>query len=310
MITINQAIQQSKFNSEYHKLAVNLFYTTSWLSGQHQHLLKPFGISMQQFNILRILRGQKGNPLSVNCHSVQYDRNGDGRIEKGTDLVLQTLFDEWQDYRKQGGAASCVDCHMPVAKGARAAESALIPLEQDAEAPPRTLRSHRFIAVDYPIDKPTVIAATRAEREALLQRAAELKLDPRTLAISDSRMSFDVSIKNVGAGHNLPGGFAFVRQMWLEVTLLDARGALLAASGQVIQPSDDLCDGAILDESESSVRELLSRCTATNRQLVSFQQMLVEQNRAAPRRGGARAARLRNEHASGRRRLEGSVVQF
>jgi hypothetical protein len=249
--------------------------------------------------------------LCRNCHSVQYDRNGDGKIEKGTDLVLQTLFDEWQDYRKQGGPASCVDCHMPVVKGGRAAESALIPLEQDAEAPPRTLRSHRFIAVDYPIDKPAVIAATRAEREALLQRAAELKLDPRRLAISDSRVSFDVSIKNVGAGHNLPGGFAFVRQMWLEVTLLDARGALLAASGQVIQPSDDLCDGAILDDPESSVRELLVGCTATDRQLVSFQQMLVDQIELLRDAGGNVLLDLRNEPRL--KRAVGSkeaVVQF
>ncbi|MCC6599788.1 MAG: MarR family transcriptional regulator [Crocinitomicaceae bacterium] len=66
-MTINQAIQQGRFNSEYHKLAVNLFYTTNWLSNQHSQLLKPFGISMQQYNILRILRGQKGTPVSVNC---------------------------------------------------------------------------------------------------------------------------------------------------------------------------------------------------------------------------------------------------
>jgi DNA-binding MarR family transcriptional regulator len=29
------------------------------------HILKPFGISLQQFNILRILRGQKGNPAPL-----------------------------------------------------------------------------------------------------------------------------------------------------------------------------------------------------------------------------------------------------
>jgi len=30
------------------------------------HALKPFGLSVQQFNVLRILRGQKGNMLNLN----------------------------------------------------------------------------------------------------------------------------------------------------------------------------------------------------------------------------------------------------
>lgn len=64
---IEQVIQQTKFSSEYHKLAVNLIYTSSWLSLAHQQVLKPFNLTIQQFNILRILRGQKGQPLSVNC---------------------------------------------------------------------------------------------------------------------------------------------------------------------------------------------------------------------------------------------------
>lgn len=213
--------------------------------------------------------------LCRNCHSVQYDRNGDGKIERGTDLVLQTLFDEWQDFAKAGGP-SCVDCHMPVVKGSRAAESALIPLEQDAEAPARVLRSHRFIAVDYPIDNPAVRDATRAEREALLGRAGSLTLDETKLKVTDTSVAFEVSLQNTGTGHNFPGGFAFVRQMWFEVTLLDAQNRVVASSGQLIQPSDDLCDSSILDDRENPMREHLVGCSASDRQLVSFQQMLVD----------------------------------
>ena len=75
--------------------------------------------------------------LCQNCHSVNYDLNGDGKIEKGKDLVLQTIFEEWQHYRKKGGGASCVDCHMPVSGAKRSAEAAWIPFEQDYEAPER-----------------------------------------------------------------------------------------------------------------------------------------------------------------------------
>ncbi len=184
---------------------------------------------------------QKASPLfrepaqlCRNCHSVQYDRNGDGKIERGTDLVLQNLYDEWEDFAKRGGP-SCVDCHMPVVKGSRAAESALIPLEQDGDAPSRTLRSHRFLAVDYPLDEPAVRDESRPGREALLRRAGLLTLDPATLKVTDTNVAFDVALQNTGTGHNLPGGFAFVRQMWFEVTILNAQGQAIASSGRVVQ---------------------------------------------------------------------------
>lgn len=66
-MTIEQAIKQPKFTNEYHKLIVNLLFTASWVDVRHQQFMKSYGITMQQFNVLRILRGQKGNPLSINC---------------------------------------------------------------------------------------------------------------------------------------------------------------------------------------------------------------------------------------------------
>jgi Cytochrome c554 and c-prime len=218
---------------------------------------------------------EDASQLCRNCHSVQYDRNGDGKIERGTDLVLQTLYDEWAEYAKAGGT-SCVDCHMPHVQGTRAAESALIPLEQDRDAPARQLRSHRFVAVDYPIDDVAVRDASRSEREALLRRAGRLSLVAASLQSVGRTVSFDVALQNTGTGHNLPGGFAFVRQMWLEATLFDAQGRELASSGKLLQPSDDLCDASILDDPESPMRAHLVGCRVSDRQLVSFQQMLVD----------------------------------
>ena len=66
-MTIEEAIKQPKFSNEYHKLMVNLLYTASWVDVKHQQFMKAYGITVQQFNVLRILRGQKGNPLSINC---------------------------------------------------------------------------------------------------------------------------------------------------------------------------------------------------------------------------------------------------
>ncbi len=56
---------QSKFTDEYHKAVVNILYTSGWLSNLNLQVLKPFGISMQQYNVLRILRGQFPEPAML-----------------------------------------------------------------------------------------------------------------------------------------------------------------------------------------------------------------------------------------------------
>lgn len=62
---LEDAIKQEKFRNEHHKLVVNIIYTAHWIELNNTRLLKPFGISPQQFNILRILRGQLPNPASI-----------------------------------------------------------------------------------------------------------------------------------------------------------------------------------------------------------------------------------------------------
>lgn len=62
---IEQEIVQSSFKNTRHKAIVNIFYTYNWLLEKHVELLKPFGISFQQFNILRILRGQYPKPAAI-----------------------------------------------------------------------------------------------------------------------------------------------------------------------------------------------------------------------------------------------------
>lgn len=51
---------KSRFNNENHRAVVNLRYTSNWLANQHNAHLSEFGLSLPQFNVLRILRGAKG----------------------------------------------------------------------------------------------------------------------------------------------------------------------------------------------------------------------------------------------------------
>lgn len=63
---LEEEIKQSRFRNEFHKLAVNILYTNSWLLNLQTELFDKFEITGSQFNILRILRGQHPHPATVN----------------------------------------------------------------------------------------------------------------------------------------------------------------------------------------------------------------------------------------------------
>jgi len=65
MPTIEEAIKQPTFKSAQHRAHVNIVYTSAWLNQTTAQALKPFSLSLQQFNILRILRGRGGKPATV-----------------------------------------------------------------------------------------------------------------------------------------------------------------------------------------------------------------------------------------------------
>lgn len=54
----------SKFTDSKVKALINILYTASWITSFQNEFFKPFGISPQQFNILKILNGAK-EPLKV-----------------------------------------------------------------------------------------------------------------------------------------------------------------------------------------------------------------------------------------------------
>lgn len=48
-----------------HKIILNIMYTQNLISETFNEILKPYEISEEQYNVLRILRGQKGNPANM-----------------------------------------------------------------------------------------------------------------------------------------------------------------------------------------------------------------------------------------------------
>ena len=73
------------------KTVVNLMYTTRIIEEIITGVLKPFDITIQQYNVLRILRGQKGKP--ANLSTIQ-ERMID-RSSNTSRLVDKLIKKEW-----------------------------------------------------------------------------------------------------------------------------------------------------------------------------------------------------------------------
>lgn len=63
-MSLEKEINQARFRNEYQKATINLIFTTNWMMEQSKTIFDDAGITPQQFNILRILRGA-GEPLST-----------------------------------------------------------------------------------------------------------------------------------------------------------------------------------------------------------------------------------------------------
>jgi hypothetical protein len=209
---------------------------------------------------------------------VEVDDDGDGIADAidvdgsglFSDLVLQTTFDEWEDYLANDQAGvPCSTCHMPSSTG---------PAVDDApgnlDLPDRTLHSHAFIGVDYDLEPGhyaglgvgggDATAEVLGLREGLINSGVTIQAEVRQRDVSADFLLAEVTVRSGFIGHDFPTGFAFARQWWLEVSattedgeevcltpidpatkLPDPNGiASPCSSGTIANPREDLkpCD--------------------------------------------------------------------
>ena len=75
---LKDAIKVHAFRSEGQRTMVNILYTCNYLNARFKNLLKPFDLTQQQFNILRILKGQYPKKIRVSdVKDRMVDRNSD-----------------------------------------------------------------------------------------------------------------------------------------------------------------------------------------------------------------------------------------
>lgn len=75
---LEQAIKSSKFRNESHKAALNILYTAWWLKTIMSKELKEYGVTHEQFNVLRILKGKHPEKICVKeiaCRMIEKNSN-------------------------------------------------------------------------------------------------------------------------------------------------------------------------------------------------------------------------------------------
>ncbi len=116
--------------------------------------------------------------------------------------------------------ATCQGCHMPL-------EDAVL---HDPAAKNGKIHSHRFLGGH------TWMSAMRADADQLGRASAALRgalsvdVFPAASA-TRARPVLDVVVRNLRVGHRFPGGVMDAQDAWLEVSVRDADGRLLAVSG-------------------------------------------------------------------------------
>ncbi len=57
MASLEEEIKQSRFDNELLKANINIMFTANWLYNKISSILKPYNVTHEQFNVLRILKG-------------------------------------------------------------------------------------------------------------------------------------------------------------------------------------------------------------------------------------------------------------
>lgn len=194
--------------------------------------------------------------MCATCHTLRTKTLAPDGTETGHTLAEQTPYLEWQnsvfdDERTDVGpeAASCQTCHAPVTDEDGVGIETRIarnPMGRDFPfvKPRAPFGRHLFLGGNTLVPailrddgaafgalapKEAFEAVLAATRRQLAERTARVSIEGATRA--DGRARFAVKVENL-TGHKLPTGFPGVRRAWLRVRVLDAKGAVLAASGE------------------------------------------------------------------------------
>ncbi|MBZ0268156.1 hypothetical protein K8I85_08365, partial [bacterium] len=147
------------------------------------------------------------------CHQIH--------LENGTGV--ENTFQEWSDSIFSGMGRECQDCHMPAYTGPAATGG----------PPDRTVHHHTFVGVDFAtvpyrgIDRDRQIAAV----DSLLRNSVTVMPELPLVTDPGASVTLRFPVINDRTGHSIPSGTTFSREMWIQLTVRDARDSLVYRSG-------------------------------------------------------------------------------
>ncbi len=62
---LEEELRTEKFKTEQQRAALSILFTANWIEEHTNECFKQFGISQEQYNVLRILKGQKDKPANL-----------------------------------------------------------------------------------------------------------------------------------------------------------------------------------------------------------------------------------------------------
>lgn len=62
---VEQSLPETKFTNEYQQLRFNLLHTANWLNNEIRKILRPYGVTQKQYNILNILQQEHPNTVAI-----------------------------------------------------------------------------------------------------------------------------------------------------------------------------------------------------------------------------------------------------
>ena len=65
IVKLEEALKTNRFQSERHKASLNIMYTAYWMKSHVSQALKESGLTAEQFNVLRILKGSDPKAMCV-----------------------------------------------------------------------------------------------------------------------------------------------------------------------------------------------------------------------------------------------------
>lgn len=195
-------------------------------------MLGPFKDSVSPFHPTMYSELHTRSEFCALCHNVSHT---------GNSLPIEQTYSEWKNSPYNTGdpatTVNCQDCHMRQRPGIPATGKTERPDNPgyacDSGPERKHIWTHYFVGGNSVVTKLLGSGLHAQMAEERLKNAADLEFIKRGPYKKETLSHINIKVINSGAGHYLPTGITEIRQMWLDLKVIDAKGKTLLTSGDI-----------------------------------------------------------------------------